>query len=207
MSLKSSWEKYQSFVTTIAPTATIISLILGVIVWINRDNKLFFFIIIGVIVLLLVLIITWCYRFRRMNKYVFLTWQQKKFAQQEKLCAEKMREAYSKMIDYQNKIKSKQGEREKVWMELLDSGGEISKAKKRQKIANRFLESADETHEAAMERRIRVLIWLINSDQLDLDENPYRAIRDKYIPHQIFLRKDRDNNSIERKFINTPSNR
>ncbi len=67
---------------------------------------------------------------------------------------------------------------------------QISRAQKRQRIANRFFESANETHEAALVRRIRGLIWLINQDQLDLNENPYRAIRDKYIHHQIHLRDD-----------------
>ena len=94
-------------------------------------------------------------------------------------------------MDYQREIEKKQKERETVWMQLLD-GNEISKAQKRQKIANGFLESTQETHEAALRRRIRVLIWLINYDQLDINKDPYRAIRDKYIPHQIFLRDDSD---------------
>ena len=76
-------------------------------------------------------------------------------------------------------------------MQLLD-GDEISKAQKRQKIANSFLENTDETHQAAMERRIRVLVWLINYDQLDINKSPYRTVRDKYIPRQIILRKDSD---------------
>lgn len=77
-------------------------------------------------------------------------------------------------------------------MELLGKGGEIGKAKKRQKIANKFLENANETHETALKRRIQVLVWLINCDQLDLDENPYKAIRDEYIPRLIILREDSD---------------
>ncbi len=191
MSLKSWWKKYQSFATAVAPTATILSPILMFLAWMNRGNKLFFFIIIGVFILLLVLSITWGYRFRKMNKYLFLTWQQKKFAKREKSHAERMREACSKMMDYQRKIEKKQEEIKTVWMQLLD-GNEISKAQKRQKIANSFLESVDETHEAAMVRRIRVLVWLINYDQLDINKNPYKAIRDEYIPHQIHLKDDSD---------------
>ena len=87
------------------------------------------------------------------------------------------------MMDCQRKIEKKQEEIETVWMKLLD-GNEISKAQKRQKIANNFLESTDETHQAAMERRIRVLVWLINYDQLDINKSPYRTVRDKYIPYQ-----------------------
>ena len=192
MSFKSWWEKYQSFAATVAPTATIISLIVMFLAWMNRGNKLLFFIIIGVFIFFLVLSITWAYRFRKINTYVFLAWQQKKFAKREKLHAEKMREAFSKMMDYQEKIGRKGKERETLWMELLGKGGELSKAKKRQNIANKFLENARETHETALKRRIQVLVWLINCDQLDLDENPYKDIRDKYIPCLLHLREDSD---------------
>ncbi len=196
MSPKSLLDKYQSFVKAIAPTATVISLFIPIILmfvaWSNRGNKLFFFIIIGMVVSLLVLIISWCYRFRRVNKYVCLTWRQDRFAKREKLHATKMRGAFSKMIDYQSKIENMQKARETIWNELLDNPGEISRAQIRQRIANRFLESADETHEAALKRRIRVLVWLINYDQLDINRNPYKEIRDKYIPQQIILRKDSD---------------
>ena len=191
MSLKSWWEKYEPYVGIVSLIG-IIQPILVFAAWINRGNRLVFYIIIGVIVLFLVLIMRWCLRFRGMNKYVFLTWRQNRFAKQEKLCATKMREAFSKMTDYQKKIERKQEERRELWMELLGKGGKISKAKKRQKIANRFLESADETHETALKRRIQVLVWLINYDQLDLDENPYKSIRNKCIPHQIILREDSD---------------
>ena len=192
MSRKSLLEKYQSFVKAVAPTATVIMPILAFIAWINRGNKLVFFVIFGVIVLLLALIISWCYRFRRMNKYVYLTWQQKKFAKKEKLWAEKMRKACSKMLDYQGMIDKKWEERKAIWNELLSNGGEISKAQKQQRIANRFLESADETHEAAMKMRIRVLVWLINYDQLDISKNPYKVVRDRHIPHELHLRDDSD---------------
>lgn len=191
MSLKFWWEKYQPYVGIISLIG-VIEPILGVIAWMNRDNKLVFWIIIGVIILFLLWIIVWCFRFRKVNKYVFLTWQLNKFAKQEKLWAEYMRDAFSKMYDYQSKMEKKHKEREDIWMELLGNGGKIGKAKKRQKIANRLLESAEETHEMALKRRIRVLIWLINYDQLDIDNNPYRDIRDKYIPHQIILRDDSD---------------
>ena len=103
----------------------------------------------------------------------------------------KMRKAYSKMMDYQRKIEKKQEERKTIWKQLLE-GNEISKAQKRQKIANRFLESTEETHEAALKRRIQVLIWLINDDQLDINKRPYRTIRDQCIPDQIRLRDDSD---------------
>ena len=191
MSLKSWWEKYEPYVGIVSLIG-IIQPILVFAAWINRGNRLVFYIIIGVIVLLFVLIMRWCLRFRRVNKYVFLTWRQNRFAKQEKLYATKMREAFSKMMDYQRKMEKKQEERETIWMELLDNAGEISKAQKRQKIANGLLESAQETHEAALKRRIRVLIWLINYDQLDINKNSYRDIRDKYIPHQIILRDDSD---------------
>ena len=190
MSLKSWWEKYEPYIGIGSFIVGIVAL--GYMMWETRSTKSEFYIIVSVVVLLLFWIIRWYFRFRRMNKYVFLTWQQKKFAKREKSHAEKMREAFSKMHDYERKVEEKQKEREKVWMELLDNGGEISKAKKRQKIANSFLEGADEAHEAAIKRRIRVLIWLINSDQLDINKNPYRDIRDKYIPHQIHLRENSD---------------
>lgn len=199
MSLKSWWEKYEPYVglgSLIIALGSLIIVIFGLgpwsMTWENRSTKWAFYILIGVVVLLLFWIIRWCFRFKRMNKYVFLTWRQNRFAKREKVYAAKMREAFSKMTDYQRKVEEKQKERGKVWMELLDNGGEISKAQKRQKIANKFLENANEAHEAAMKRRIRVLIWLINYDQLDINKNPYRDIRDKYIPHQIHLREDSD---------------
>ena len=197
MSLKSWWEKYEPYVGISGLIVGISGLIVGItglglwfMPWENRNAKWAFYIIIGVIILLLFWIIRWCFRFKKMNKYVFLTWQQQKYAKQEKLNAEKMREAFSKMHDYQRKIEKKQEERGKVWMEFISS--EEGKAAKRQKIANRFLESAEETHEIALKRRIRVLIWLINYDQLDINKSSYRTIRDKYIPHQIILRDDSD---------------
>ncbi|MCY4552810.1 MAG: hypothetical protein OXC79_03975 [Candidatus Poribacteria bacterium] len=191
MSLKSWWEKYEPHVGISSFIIAAIGLALWFITWENRSTKWIFYIVIVAIAFLLFWVIRWCFRFMGVNKYVFLTWRQNRFAKREKLYATKMRKAYSKMRDCQRKIEKKQEEIKTVWRQLLD-GNEISKAQKRQEIANRFLESADETHEAAMKRRIRVLIWLINSDQLDINKNPYRAIRDEYIPDQIILRDDSD---------------
>lgn len=191
MSLKSWWEKYEPYIGISSLIVGIIGLGPRFMTWGNLSNKWTFYFGIGAIVLFLFWVIRWFFRFMGVNKYVFLTWRQNRFAKREKLYATKMREAFSKMKDYQSKIEKKQKERETLWMELLD-GNEISNAKKRQNIANKFLESADEAHEAAMKRRIRVLIWLINCDQLDINKNPYRNIRDRYIPHQIILRDDSD---------------
>ena len=188
MSLKSWWEKYEPYVGISSLIVGIIGL--GYIMWENRNTKSKFYIIVGVVILLLFWIIRWYFRFRTMNKYVFLTWRQNRFAKREKLWAKRMREACSKMMDCQRNIEKKQEERETVWMQLLDGNDEIGQ--KRQEIANNFLESTNETHEAAMERRIRVLVWLINYDQLDINKSPYRTVRDKYIPRQIILRDDSD---------------
>ncbi len=160
--------------------------------WENRSAKWTFYIVISVVVFFLFWVIRWCFRFKRANKYVLLRWRQNRFAKRERLYAAKMREACAKMMDYQRKMEEKQKEIETVWMELLDNGDKMDKVIKRQKIANRFSESPEETHQAALERRIRVLIWLINYDQLDINKNPYKAIRDKYIPYQIHLRDDSD---------------
>ena len=191
MSLKSWWEKYEPYIGIGSLIISVIGLGPWLMTWQNRSTKWTFYLGIGAIVFLLFWVIRWFFRFMGVNKYVFLRWRQNRLAKREKLWAKRMREACSKMMDYQRKIEKKQEEIKTVWMQLLD-GNEISKAQKRQKIANSFLESVDETHEAALERRIRVLIWLINYDQLDLDKNPYRVIRDKYIPHQIILRDDSD---------------
>ena len=191
MSLKSWWEKYEPYIGIGSLIISVIGLGPWLMTWQNRSTKWTFYLGIGAIVFLLFWVIRWFFRFMGVNKYVFLTWRQNRLTKREKLWAKRMREACSKMMNYQQKIEKKQKERETIWMQLLD-GNEISKAQKRQKIANNFLESADETHEAAMERRIRVLVWLINYDQLDINKNPYRAIRDKYIPYQIHLRDDSD---------------
>ncbi len=191
MSLKSWWEKYEPHVGISSLIIGVIGLGLWFLTWENRSTKWAFYLGIGAIVFLLFWVIRWFFRFMKVNKYVFLTWRQNRFAKREKLWAKRMREACSKMMDCQRKIEKKQKERKTVWMQLLD-GNEISRAQKLQKIANNFLESADETHEAAMERRIRVLVWLINYDQLDINKGPYRTVRDKYIPHQIRLREDSD---------------
>ena len=191
MSLKSWWEKYEPYIGIGSFIIGITGLFLWFMTWENRSTKWTFYFGIGAIVFLLFWVIRWCFRFKGVNKYVFLRWHQNRLAKREKLWAKRMREACSKMRDCQRKIEKKQEEIKTVWMQLLD-GNEISKAQKRQKIANSFLENTDETHQAAMERRIRVLVWLINYDQLDINKSPYSTVRDKYIPHQIFLRDDSD---------------
>ena len=191
MSLKSWWEKYEPYIGIGSLIISVIGLGPWLMTWQNRSTKWTFYLGIGAIVFLLFWVIRWFFRFMGVNKYVFLRWQQNRFAKQEKLYATKMRKAYSKMRDCEHKIEKKQKEIETVWMRLLDRN-EISKARKRQEIANRFLESVNEAHDAALERRIRVLIWLINSDQLDINKNPYKTIRDKYIPDRIILRDDSD---------------
>ena len=202
MSLKSWWKKYEPHVGISSLIIGISSLIIGVIglgPWFMTTGKIAA--LSGLFIYVLVRLCSFSFgsldgffrerTFMEVNKYVFLTWRQNRFAKREKLWAKRMRETCSKMMDCQRKIEKKQEERETVWMQLLD-GNEISKAQKRQKIANNFLESTNETHEAAMERRIRVLVWLINYDQLDINKSPYRTVRDKYIPHQIHLREDSD---------------
>ena len=130
MLLKSWWEKYEPHVGISSLIIGIIALTLAFMAGENRITRWTFYLVIAAIAFLLLWVIRWFFRFMGVNKYVFLTWRQNRFAKREKLWAKRMRESCSKMMDCQRKVEKKQEERETIWMQLLD-GNEISKAQKR----------------------------------------------------------------------------
>ena len=85
MSLKSWWEKYEPHVGIGSFIIGIIGLGLWFMTWENRITQWTFYFGIGAIALFLFWVVRRFFRFMGVNKYVFLTWRQNRFAKREKL--------------------------------------------------------------------------------------------------------------------------